>query len=258
MILEQYITEWSQQASWRSSKFIEQNLIVCNALVPIYSDTILVEHLVFRSCTALSRLSLKPQLKYSEDIDLVQVKANPIKKAISHLRNALAWLGKVMAKQKRHNNTLVSKVQPTDMDAEEINCKEYFSVFRKVRVPFAVNSSWFKDTCEVLTYKLSELAGTKLKAVYQPKKGRELFDLWKTISIYHELDKGKVTEIYKRYLGFTVSHPLTYMKFVLNRTGSYILDGHGNNAWATDGVYSSDVAWEKMKVELNERLNTEV
>ena len=48
------------------------------------------------------------------------------------------------------------------------------------------------------------------------------------------------------------------MEFVLNRTGSYILDGHGNNAWATDGVYSSDVAWEKMKVELNERLNTEV
>lgn len=170
MILEQYITEWSQQASWRSSKFIEQDLIVCNALVPIYSDTILVEHLVFRSCTALSRLSLKPQLKYSEDIDLVQVKANPIKKAISHLRNALAWLGKVMAKQKRHNNTLVPKVQPTDMDAEEINCKEYFSVFRKVRVPFAVNSSWFKDTCEVLTYKLSELIGTKLKAVYQQKK----------------------------------------------------------------------------------------
>ena len=34
-----------------------------------------------------------PQPRYSEDIDLVQVKAEPIKETIDHLRDALAWLG---------------------------------------------------------------------------------------------------------------------------------------------------------------------
>lgn len=49
----------------------------------------------------------------------------------------------------------------------EINCKEHFCVFPMVRVPFVVNSSWFKGACEVLTYELAELTGTKLRALYQ-------------------------------------------------------------------------------------------
>ena len=67
---------------------------------------------------------------------------------------------------------------PTDMDAGEIhlkveiNCKEHFSVFPMVREPFAVDSSWLKGACEVLTYELAELTGMKLRAVYQRRKGR--------------------------------------------------------------------------------------
>ena len=62
----------------------------------------------------------------------------------SGLRDALAWLGEPVVKQKKHNNTLLFKVQPTDVGAGEIhlkveiNCKEHFSVFPMVRVPFSV------------------------------------------------------------------------------------------------------------------------
>ena len=52
MIPERYITEWSEQAPWVVNKFIEQDLIVCRALVSIYSDTFLAEHLAFRGGTA--------------------------------------------------------------------------------------------------------------------------------------------------------------------------------------------------------------
>ncbi|WP_300737850.1 nucleotidyl transferase AbiEii/AbiGii toxin family protein [uncultured Alistipes sp.] len=89
-------------------------------------------------------------------------------------------------------------VQPTDIDAEtihlkvEINCKEHCSVVPMERVLLAVKSSWFKSSCGVLTYELAELSGTKLKAVYQWRKGRDLFDLWKIMSMHPELDKGKV------------------------------------------------------------------
>ncbi len=87
---------------------------------------------------------LKSQSRYLEDIDLVQ-KAEPIKETIDHLRDALAWLGEPVVKQKKYNNMLVFRVQPTEIDAGEINlkveinCKEYFSVFPMVRMPFAVN-----------------------------------------------------------------------------------------------------------------------
>ena len=89
------------------------------------------------------------------------------------------------------------KVQPTDMDVGEIhlkveiNCKEHFSVYPMVRAPFSVNSSWFKGACEVLTYELAELTGTKLRAVYQRRKGRDLFDLWKILLITPSWIKGK-------------------------------------------------------------------
>ena len=144
MILIRYITEWSEQAPWVENKFIEQDLIICRALVSIYSDAFLKEHLAFRGGTALGKLYLRPQPRYSEDIDLVQVQAEPIKETIDHLRDTLAWLGTPVVKQKKHNNTLVFKAQPTDTNAGEIhlkveiNCKEHFSVLPMVRVPFAV------------------------------------------------------------------------------------------------------------------------
>ena len=103
MIPERYITEWSEQAPWVVNKFIEQDLIVCRALVSIFGDAFLAEHLAFRGGTALGKLYLKPQPRYSEDIDLVQVKAEPIKETIDHLRDALAWLGEPVVKQKKHN-----------------------------------------------------------------------------------------------------------------------------------------------------------
>jgi len=263
MIPIRYITEWSEQAPWVENKFIEQDLIICRALVSIYSDAFLKEHLAFRGGTALGKLYLTPQPRYSEDIDLVQVQAEPIKETIDHLRDALAWLGTPVVKQKKHNNTLVFKVQPTDTDAGEIhlkveiNCKEHFSVFPMVRVPFAVENAWFSGQCEVLTYELAEMTGTKLRAVYQRRKGRDLFDLWKILTMNPEIDCAKVMKSYERYLGFTASHLPTYKEFVLNmeeklQDEEFLTD--------TDIIlgpqveYNPQVAWAKVHDELVMRL----
>ena len=44
-------------------------------------------------------------------------------------------------------------------------------------VPFVVESRWFAGDSEVVTYELDELLGTNLRALYQRRKGRDLFDL---------------------------------------------------------------------------------
>ena len=161
------------------------------------------------------------QPRYSEDIDLVQVNAEPIKETIDHLREVLSWLGEPVVKQKKHNNTLVFRVQPTDVGAGEIhlkveiNCKEHFSVFPMVRVPFSVKNDWFNGQCEVLTYELDELVGTKVRALYQRLKGRDLFDVY-TALITGKLDIERVMTAYDRYLRFVASHAPTYREFVLN------------------------------------------
>ena len=45
------------------------------------------------------------------------------------------------------------------------------------RVPLVVDSRWFQGTADIVTYALDELLATKLRALYQRKKGRDLFDL---------------------------------------------------------------------------------
>ena len=97
----------------------------------------------------------------------------------------------------------------------EINCKEHFSVFPMVLVPFSVKNDWFSGQCEVLTYELDELVGTKVRALYQRLKGRDLFDVY-TALITGKLDIERVMTAYDRYLRFVASHAPTYKEFVLN------------------------------------------
>ena len=221
MIQRAFITQWGTVVPWSSPRLVEQDLIICRALVSIYSDPFLKEHLAFRGGTALHKLYLEPQPRYSEDIDLVQVNAEPIKETIDHLREVLSWLGEPIVKQKKHNNTLVFRVQPTDVGAGEIhlkveiNCKEHFSVFPMVLVPFSVKNDWFSGQCEVLTYELDELVATKVRALYQRLKGRDLFDVY-TALITGKLDIERVMTAYDRYLRFVASHAPTYKEFVLN------------------------------------------
>jgi predicted nucleotidyltransferase component of viral defense system len=47
-----------------------------------------------------------------------------------------------------------------------------------IRIPFEVDNSWFAGGADVLTFQAAELVSTKLRALYQRKKGRDLFDLW--------------------------------------------------------------------------------
>lgn len=60
----------------------------------------------------------------------------------------------------------------------EINTHETSPARDLVRIPFQVRSGWFTGSAEVLTFSTAELVATKLRALYQRKKGRDLFDLW--------------------------------------------------------------------------------
>ncbi|MBM4319451.1 MAG: nucleotidyl transferase AbiEii/AbiGii toxin family protein, partial [Deltaproteobacteria bacterium] len=42
-------------------------------------------------------------------------------------------------------------------------------------LPFRVENPWFSGAADVATYALDELLSTKLRALYQRKKGRDLF-----------------------------------------------------------------------------------
>ncbi len=221
MIPEFAIREWSETVSWIESEQVEQDLLICRTLTEIYKDEYLASHLAFRGGTALHKLYLSPQSRYSEDIDLVQVKAEPIKETYDRIREVLSFLGEPKVRQKRNNNTLIFRMEsemppvvPIHLKVE-INCKEHFNVLPMQEIPFSVTNKWYSGECNVLTYQLEELIGTKLRALYQRSKGRDLYDLYKALTI-REINIEKVLNCYNAYMDFVVDHTPTYKEFIIN------------------------------------------
>src|SRR5690606_35476775 len=183
--------------------------VICRALVEIFSDPFLSERLAFRGGTALHKLYMQPQPRYSEDIDLVQVKEEPFGPVIDRLRERLSFLGTPVRKQKENNNTLIFRfdsefppVQKLRLKVET-NCREHFTVLGYEKIPFSVESEWFTGYCEITTYKLEELLGTKLRALFQRRKGRDLFDLHKALSAGKDLNVDDLIQCYFEYINFS-------------------------------------------------------
>ena len=265
MIPKYAITEWNEFVPWHEEVQVEQDLLISRALVAIYQDDYLASHLAFRGGTALHKLYLHPQPRYSEDIDLVQLEAGPIKETYDHLRDTLDFLGEPKVKQKKHNNTLIFRVQsqgvpPLPIHLKvEINCKEHFGVLPMVRQPFEVNSMWFKGRAELLTYQLDELVGTKFRALYQRRKGRDLYDLYKVLTST-EVDIDRVIRCYRQYMAFVVEHSPTYKEYVLNMEEKMQDDeflGDTKNLLRKGEGFNPIEGYEIVKTKLIDRLNPE-
>lgn len=84
----------------------------------------------------------------------------------------------------------------------EINCREHFTVLGLQQVPFEVKNGWFSGKCMINTYHIEELLGTKLRALYQRRKGRDLFDLDIALSKL-EINTDKLIQCYKEYINFS-------------------------------------------------------
>lgn len=262
MIPQNNIVEWSHQVSWQLNEHVELDLVICRSLVEIFSDKFLADNLAFRGGTALHKLYLQPQPRYSEDIDLVQIHPGPIKETIVKLQERLAFLGESSVVQKKANNTIkfrfnseIPPVQTLRLKVET-NCREHFPVMGWVKKDFTVESSWFSGSCSLTTYHLEELLGTKMRALYQRRKGRDLYDLYKALNS-EKISTGNIIKCYKKYMSFSTKTPPTKKQFLLN------MEAKIKDEWFLGDIaallrpgekYDQNEAYELVKTELIERL----
>jgi hypothetical protein len=61
------IIAWRTQHPWISNAQVEQDLIICRAVIELFSRPALRKLLAFRGGTALHKLFLKPAVRYSEE-----------------------------------------------------------------------------------------------------------------------------------------------------------------------------------------------
>lgn len=219
MIPKAYIIEWSKTALWQNNFQIEQDLVIEKALFEIFSNDELRSQLAFRGGTALHKLYLKPQSRYSEDIDLVQVNKGEIGPLLSLLRARLSFLGDAKYVRSPHNNTLIyrftSEYENIPLKLKiEINTREHFSVLGYNEISHHITNGFLSGEYKINTFITEELLGTKLRALYQRNKGRDLFDIWCALNKI-DLETHKVIECFKFYM-HNENHDIASIDFVKN------------------------------------------
>jgi predicted nucleotidyltransferase component of viral defense system len=213
MIPQAYIQAWRAHAPWPNPAQVEQDLIICRALCDLFNAPALAGKIAFRGGTAIHKLLFKQPLRYSEDIDLVQTQAEPIGPTVDAIRNALAWLGKCNREQAGHSMHLVFRFSPESAPQAtlklkvEINTREHDVVLGYRRYPFAVASDWYSAQAELVSFEPEELFGTKLRAMLQRRKNRDLFDLHHGL-LQLDMDLDQVVACLDHYLAVE-AHPIS-------------------------------------------------
>jgi predicted nucleotidyltransferase component of viral defense system len=263
MIPKPHIAKWQDHAPWKQFYQVEQDLVISRALVEIFSDDFLRENIAFRGGTALHKLYLNPAPRYSEDIDLVQIKAGPIKPIMERLKEVITFFEEPRKTQVKGHGAkalyrFTSEYEEIRLRLKlEISCKEHFNVLDWVDFPFEVESDWFSGKCEIRTYSINELLGTKLRALYQRSKGRDLFDLdYSRLNI--ELNTEEIINCFKEYTSFaTGNKPPSKKEFLFNIEEKEIdpdFTGDMEALLRPEITYNQEEAFAWLKKELIEKI----
>jgi predicted nucleotidyltransferase component of viral defense system len=213
LIPNAYIQAWRASAPWPDTRQVEQDLIICRALCDLFNAPALKGKIAFRGGTAINKLLFKRSLRYSEDIDLVQTTTEPIGATVDAVRDALSWLGKCRRDHAGHSMHMVFKFTP-EADTQgalklkvEIHTREHRSALGVKTYPFAVENGWYQGDAEIASFAPEEMFGTKLRALLQRNKNRDLFDLLHGLEQL-ALDPDKLIACFDHYLALE-GRPIT-------------------------------------------------
>jgi hypothetical protein len=199
LIPSSFIQAWSAKAPWPDSRLVEQDLIICRALCDLFNAPALNGKIAFRGGTAINKLLFKQPLRYSEDIDLVQTRAEPIGTTVDAIRDALSWLGKCSREQAGHSMHVVFDLhrglQQLVLDPEKlIRCFDHYLALEDKPISRAVAE---RRMLEKLTRSLTEDIAPLLPAGVRFNDGdaTQAFErVWKELITRISGDPWKLTD----------------------------------------------------------------
>jgi len=202
-----FITAWSRGVPWPTETQVEQDLILSRLIVDIADHDLLGAELVLRGGTCLHKLYLPAPLRYSEDLDYVRRTRSAIGPYMAALREVATTVGLTehSYKQNWQMAHVVFDAEPTSGVGRirvkiETNVREIDSFDERVTRPYAVDSPWWSGNADIPTFSIEELMGIKLRALYQRRKGRDLFDLWLVLTTL-DPDDALIVDAFRHYVG---------------------------------------------------------
>jgi predicted nucleotidyltransferase component of viral defense system len=206
MIDHHSLMSWKKNAPWPSEIQVEQDLIISRALVDIFNHPLLGEEVSLRGGACMQRCFFNHPLRYSEDIDLVQNHSKPIGTIFNAIREVLdPWLGDPKRKIGEGRATLTYSCAASDPNQTklklkvEINTREHYNFLGLIKKHVALDTLWFKGHAAVTTYCAEEILGTKLRALYQRNKSRDLYDLARALEFLN-VSPEKIIFCFQHYM----------------------------------------------------------
>jgi len=222
MLTRQDVLAHQGHVPWPSLRQVEQDLLLSQAMLAIFGDAFLKPELAMRGGTVLHKVHLAPPARYSEDIDLVAVGKRPGE----HLRAGLKRvLLPVLGKHKRdaweevklavRNAARPSRILrlayevvpaaepgPPLAVVVEVNVTERAPYRPVVERPFELPFRGGVVAEQVRSFELDEMLGTKLRALLQRRRGRDLFDLYWAMRAEAglQVEPARIVESFEHYL----------------------------------------------------------
>ena len=120
-----------------------------------------------------------------------------------------------------------------------------------------MDSEWFSGKASIRTYNINELLGTKLRALYQRSKGRDLFDL-NYARLNMELNIEQIIKCFKEYTTFaTGKRPPSKKEFLINieeKETDPVFTGDMEALLRPGIKYNQEIAFEWLKNEVIEKI----
>ena len=206
---------------WPSQVQVEQDLLLCRAMVALFDDSFLQTQIAMRGGTLLHKVHLAPASRYSEDIDLVVVGDRPeghIRRALNRVLSGVlgtpklsVWGDLKLASRNtvkpsrvlRMTYAVPSLVKPgTSLEiVVEANVTERTPHLPVIRIPFAFPFQYSVIKTQVIGYDIHEMLGTKLRALFQRRRGRDLFDIYWALTLAKPaVVPAQIIESFQHYL----------------------------------------------------------
>ena len=220
-ITRQDILAHQSVVPWAAQYQVEQDLLLCRTMAALFDDAFLSSQIAMRGGTLLHKVHLAPASRYSEDIDLVVVGTRPedhIRLAVRRvLKDVLGtpktweWDQLMLAIRNivrpsrvlRMTYSMPSIIEPGRMldIVIEANVTERKPHRAVVEMPFSFPFRGKPVQTRIKGYDIHEMLGTKLRAMFQRKRGRDLFDLyWALTQSTSAIDPSEIIESFKHYM----------------------------------------------------------
>jgi predicted nucleotidyltransferase component of viral defense system len=188
VITEAELAHWRTNVPWILDTQVEQDLVLSRLIIEIAQHPLLSKELIFRGGTCFHKLWLDRPWRYSEDLDYVRRSDGGVGEILDSIRTIAEKIGveRVSTQIGRHPKVRLRFVSVFGSPLQvkiEMNTYERSPARPIVHRQFSVFSPWFTGAARVPSFALEELTATKIRALFERRKGRDLFDVWLAVHV---------------------------------------------------------------------------